>query len=61
MSRPQSVAMSYSPPPPMEFELEETSYTADKTGVRRAVDCSGTCGKVKTVPRKPLKGKPVIL
>ena len=58
MSRPQSVAMSYGPPLPMEFELEETCYTVDKTGGQKGSGLLQNMWKSKDSAQEALRASP---
>lgn len=58
MSRPQSVAMSCGPPPPIEFELEETSYTVDKIGGSKGSGLLQNIWKSKDSAQEALRTSP---
>ena len=58
MRQPQAVAMSCSPPSPIEFQLEETSYTVDKTGGQKGSGLLQNIQKGKDSAPKALGASP---
>lgn len=61
MRQPQMVAVSCSPPSPIEIELEETSYTVDKTGGQKGSGLLQNVQKGKDSAQKALGAKPTFL